>query len=140
MNDITQELIDTMLKKARRFRGDPTPTKKQLLGAMLEAMHDEAKERLEFLQGVTALAKSIAVDREILSQIEKEEKAIPRVPLSDTKIAAGGGTVDLWSFRSSDMNYYPTKIAAEIAARQMFPDESEDERYGRIYYTTFMRA
>jgi hypothetical protein len=136
MNDLTEE----MLRKAARHMRHGAITKKELLSGMLNAMVNEAKERLEFMQGVTALAKSVAVDREILAQLENEERASPRVPLSDTQIAAGGGTVDLWSVRSNDMSYYPTKVAAEIAARQMFPDEGEDERYGRIYYTTFMRA
>jgi hypothetical protein len=135
MNDMTDE----MLRKAARHMRYGAITKKELLAGMLQAMVAEANERLEFLQGITALAKSVAVDREILSQLEKEENASPRVPLSDATIIPHHDCVHLWRVTGQGGVFYPTKMAAEIAARQMFPDETEDKRYARISYSNFVK-
>ena len=45
--------------------------------------------------------------------------------------------VDLWYVIGIGGVYYGTKIQAETAARQAFPDEDERLRYARIYYKRF---
>ena len=45
--------------------------------------------------------------------------------------------VDLWYVVGIGGVYYGTKIQAETAARQAFPDEDERRRYARIYYKRF---
>jgi hypothetical protein len=130
MNDLTEE----MLRKATRLlHNTPQPTKKQLLASMMRAMVDDAKERLEFLQGVTALAKACAEEK-------RADDANPRVPLCDTRIGLrGNGNVSLWAVIGVAGVFYPTKMAAEIAARSMFPDEDSDKRYSRIWYKNFVK-
>ena len=45
--------------------------------------------------------------------------------------------VDLWYVVGIGGVYYGTKIQAEAAARQAFPEESEDKRYARVFYKRF---
>jgi len=133
MND--QDYASLITQLIERIKRSPLRefTKKQLLGAALEAMVRESEGRLEFIQGVTALAKAVANDMS------------PRVPLNDAKLHAattGISEVPLWYFtddNSRAITYYPTKMCAEIACRAQFPDESEHDRYRRIYYHTFTR-
>ena len=47
-------------------------------------------------------------------------------------------TVDLWRVRGIDHTFFPTNICAEVAARQVFPQEDERTRYGRIHYQRFI--
>jgi len=69
-----------------------------------------------------------------------KEKTSPSVPLIDTRIPLiDAHAVQLWHFTGAVGVYYPTKMAAEIAARQMFPDETEDKRYARISYSNFVK-
>lgn len=49
-------------------------------------------------------------------------------------------TVILWGVRGIPDSLYPTKMVAEVAARQIFNGESESERYSRIYYCEFRKA
>lgn len=49
-------------------------------------------------------------------------------------------TVTLWRVSGLRNSYWPTKIAAEAAARTHFPHEDCDQRYGRIYFTHFVRS
>jgi len=46
--------------------------------------------------------------------------------------------VVLWHVLGIDA-YYPTKIAAESAARAVFFDETEKQRYSRITFGVFWR-
>lgn len=128
MNDLTEE----MLRKATRLLRNDTPTKKQLLAGMMQAMVAEAKERLEFLQGVTALAKACAEEK-------RADDASPRVPIGDTEImVSSSNEVTLWTFTGTD-NFYPTKLAAEIGVRRRFPDEDPYRRYARLCFRNFVR-
>ena len=45
--------------------------------------------------------------------------------------------VDLWYVVGIGGVYYGTKIQAETAARQAFPDEGASRRYARIYFKRF---
>lgn len=45
--------------------------------------------------------------------------------------------VPLWYVVGIGGVYYGTKIQAEAAAREQFPDESESKRYSRVFYKTF---
>lgn len=45
--------------------------------------------------------------------------------------------VDLWYVVGIGGVYYGNKGYAEAAARQAFPEESEAQRYARIYYKRF---
>ena len=45
--------------------------------------------------------------------------------------------VVLWYVVGISGVYYGTKIQAEAAAREQFPDESESKRYARVFYKTF---
>lgn len=51
----------------------------------------------------------------------------------------GPECVVLWYLTGVPHRYYPTKIAAEAAAREHFPHEDIDQRYGRIFYREFFR-
>lgn len=44
----------------------------------------------------------------------------------------------LWGVRGNPNYLFPSKLAAEVAARNVFPCEMPDERYSRIFYTTFV--
>lgn len=48
--------------------------------------------------------------------------------------------VDLWFVAGLPGFLYPTKIAAEVAARQAFPEESPEMRYSRIRSMKFYRS
>lgn len=48
--------------------------------------------------------------------------------------------VDLWFVAGLPGSLYPTKIAAEVAARQAFPEESPEMRYSRIRSMKFYRS
>ena len=116
-------------------------TTQDLLAASLEALVQDGKAKLELMQGITALSKQ-AVEEKRRGYMEK---ASPRVMLNDCIIpAARGEAVELWEVRGHDAYptrsfFYPTKMCAEIAARAAFPDEDEDTRYGRIYFSRFVR-
>lgn len=134
-------IITQLIERIRRVpytAGLREFTKKQLLGCALEAMLADKKGEREFLQGMTALAKAVADEKKL-------DDVSPRVPLNDAKLHAGDGDVTgvpLWYFtddNSRAITYYPTKMCAEIACRAQFPDESEHDRYRRIYYHTFTR-
>lgn len=46
--------------------------------------------------------------------------------------------VELWFVRGlTECLAFPTKMVAEKVARERFPDEDPDTRYGRIYYRRF---
>ena len=48
--------------------------------------------------------------------------------------------VELWAFVGDEKHtYYAIKEDAERAARQRFPEEDPDRRYGRIFYRTFVQ-
>lgn len=46
--------------------------------------------------------------------------------------------VELWGVRGIEQKLWPTKIAAEMAARARFLDEDPDTRYSRIYFIRFV--
>ena len=137
-------IITQLIERIRRVpytAGLREFTKKQLLGCALEAMLADKKGKLEFLQGMTALAKAVADEKKL-------DDVSPRVPLNDAKLRASTDTTTLrseatlWYFTGNNeraITYYPTKMCAEIACRAQFPDESEHDRYRRIYYHTFTR-
>lgn len=58
--------------------------------------------------------------------------------LSDAEIP-DSDSVDLWRVRGLRGVLYPTKIAAEAAARYHYPHESVVDRYSRIFYVTYIR-
>ena len=58
------------------------------------------------------------------------------VYLGDTKIVQQD-SVQLWGIQGIPGCLYPTKMVAEIAARQRFPKEDESLRYARIFYKTY---
>lgn len=63
-----------------------------------------------------------------------------RATINEATIPDNGEEVELWFVWGIPKRLYPTKIVAEAAARETFPDESEGERYGRIFYRRFMRS
>ena len=61
------------------------------------------------------------------------------INLNDVKMKEDeDGGVVLWSVTGL-FYWWPTKIAAEMAARERFPDEDPHSRYARIFYSTFYR-
>ena len=46
--------------------------------------------------------------------------------------------VELWRVWEITGVYYPTKLLAEMAVRQRFPDEDPSARYARISYVRFI--
>ena len=118
--------------------------KKELLALALKALLEHQKATLELVQGVNALAKAMVEEKNAPEKYEKYEP--PRVNLSDTEIRCNTDSeLVLWYLRGEhnvsgriDI-YYPTKMAAEIAARVLYPDESEDRRYSRVFYHVFSR-
>lgn len=59
------------------------------------------------------------------------------VPLYDAYAFSSTGTVKLWGVQGRGGCFYPTKVAAEIAAREAFPNEDPFKRYARLYSKTF---
>lgn len=51
---------------------------------------------------------------------------------------ADGMVVTLWAVRGISGRLYPTRVAAELALRDSFPEEGFDG-YARIYSMTFTR-
>ena len=47
--------------------------------------------------------------------------------------------IQLWYLRGIPGKLFPTKIAAEVAARERFPDEGPDARYARLGYVVFFK-
>jgi hypothetical protein len=48
-------------------------------------------------------------------------------------------TQEVWFVSGCEEGYlFETKLDAEIYARKLFPDMSEDSRYARIYFKLFM--
>lgn len=45
----------------------------------------------------------------------------------------------LWRVFGIEHTWYPTKIAAEVAARSRFPDEDPNKRYARLSCANFFR-
>lgn len=65
------------------------------------------------------------------------------VPFVDAEIPEepnllGSVSVTLWRVVGIAGKLYPTKMAAEVAARLQFPDEGPDERYARVFYRRFI--
>jgi hypothetical protein len=64
------------------------------------------------------------------------------VYLSDTKIAIldypENPYVELWKIRGVPLVLFPNKIVAEQYARNTFPDEDPEKRYGRIFFRRFV--
>ena len=59
--------------------------------------------------------------------------------MSDVRIIAEDFVVELWWIIGSySWVYYPTKLEAEKAARQLFPDEPIDKREARVRYKKFV--
>lgn len=50
-----------------------------------------------------------------------------------------GDRIVLWTIRGVPDCYYPTKIATEIMARNMFPNEDVATRYARISFIHFIK-
>jgi hypothetical protein len=51
----------------------------------------------------------------------------------------GAGEVHLWRVRGLPGAWFPTKIAAEVAARRSFPTENPFARDARVTYRKFTR-
>lgn len=51
---------------------------------------------------------------------------------------SGSPYVELWRVRGIPLRWYPSKTAAEVAARVHFPDEDPDTRYGRLSFKWFI--
>jgi len=47
--------------------------------------------------------------------------------------------VQLWHIHGVTGEYFSTKLAAEIRARNAFPQESADRLYARIFFTKFYK-
>ena len=47
--------------------------------------------------------------------------------------------VQLWHVHGVTGEYFTTKLAAEIRARNAFPHESADRLYARVYVTKFYK-
>lgn len=60
------------------------------------------------------------------------------VQLHDSSIHAAA-RVELWRVLGIEGRLYPTKVAAEVAARVVFPDEAPWSRNGRISYVAYVR-
>ena len=57
---------------------------------------------------------------------------------NETRVAVRAGYAQLWTARGlGDEEYYPTKIIVEAELRARFPNETEDQRYARIYFDEF---
>lgn len=58
--------------------------------------------------------------------------------MKDVQIPVILCTCDLWFVKGIDGWAYPTKIAAEVAARARYPHEPAALTYNRIYFKRFM--
>ena len=47
--------------------------------------------------------------------------------------------VKLWYLAGYPGHYFETKLAAEVAARRVFPLEDYSTRYSRVFYTVFYK-
>jgi hypothetical protein len=108
-------------------------TARHMLAMALTLELEMKKNELLYLQAITLLAKA-AVE-------EKKDLAAPRVPLTDTQLRLDTDRcVQLWYVcGDNSLSIYPTKMAAEIAARAAFPDEDELTRYARIFFKRFVQ-
>lgn len=61
------------------------------------------------------------------------------VDLSMAVIHDREGIIELWYVTGIPDRFYPTKIVAEMAARQRFPDEDRETNYQRVLYKKFHR-
>jgi hypothetical protein len=65
------------------------------------------------------------------------------INLSEVEIRFRGTTstftaeVELWRVRGISERFYPTKMAAEMAARRYFPKDDMETNYGRLSYVRF---
>jgi hypothetical protein len=57
--------------------------------------------------------------------------------LADATIPVEAGCVTLWRVLGMPGVRYPSKLAAEMAARVRFPNESPDARYARVAYVRY---
>ena len=60
--------------------------------------------------------------------------------LSDVLVWGAGNEdkqVTLWRVSGIAGTWYPSKVVAEKAARNCFPDEDEHKRYARVSYRVF---
>jgi hypothetical protein len=46
-------------------------------------------------------------------------------------------TLSLWFVQGDNYHAYPTKVTAEAAARCLYPDETVEQRYARLYWYEF---
>jgi hypothetical protein len=97
---------------------------------------DEAEpsgERAGRLAYIAAHDKAYAADQ------QRIEAMRPSLYHSDCQIAVigswtGNKQVTLWKIRGVPKTFYPTKIAAEVAARAHFPHDDGIVRYSRISF------
>jgi hypothetical protein len=57
---------------------------------------------------------------------------------SDIKMPIHEHAVTVWHVREVSFGY-PTKIAAEGAARKLFPNETHEQRYARISFSIYRK-
>jgi hypothetical protein len=74
-----------------------------------------------------------------VSNLARIEAMRPSLYHSDCQIAVigswtGNKQVTLWKIRGVPKTFYPTKIAAEVAARAHFPHDNPTVRYSRISF------
>jgi hypothetical protein len=98
---------------------------------------DEAEpsgERAGRLAYIAAHDKAYAADQQ---RLEAMRYAVYH---SDTEIKMrddgiyGNAEATLWKIRGVPKTFYPTKIAAEVAARAHFPHDNPTVRYSRISF------
>ncbi len=124
---------------------------KAQLDRTVEAL--ESENRYAEADLVIDLNRSVAEMIEVLKEIVGQEKPnkygydAAEVALKDEwrdkaravlKTAQNGGLTptEMWYVFGIKDTYYATKMTAEAAARQAFPDEDPDKRYSRVYYKT----
>lgn len=74
-------------------------------------------------------------------QRKRREAECPTVRLTTTDVQIprpdSRDFVELWGLTGMPGVLYPTKLAAEAAARERWPHESEDKRYARVHFERF---
>ena len=62
-----------------------------------------------------------------------------RFSVSDIRMPATSFEVEVWFIRGATEYGYPTKLAAEVVATEIFSNETADKRYSRIFFHRYVR-
>lgn len=112
----------------------------EVIRALKAQSYDEASDEVASYQGFTWICDEDSLKKLMRSAVAAlhPHSMSNVVHHSQACVVSTDGVIEMWQVQGLK-GWYPSKLAAEVAARDAFPDEDCSTRYARLSFKRFVQ-